>query len=95
VGRHVLASLGTFEGWARIGAWAAPTLVLYGYQDFEPITQAYTLREWIPQAELVFIDECGHYPWLEQPDATFAALRAFLAGAGTTPDGQAAVGDAD
>ena len=32
----------------------APTLVVYGYQDYEPITQAYLIKEKIPQTEIVF-----------------------------------------
>jgi pimeloyl-ACP methyl ester carboxylesterase len=58
---------------------AAPTLVLYGYQDFEPITQAYVIREHMPQAELAFINECGHVPWWEQPDEFYRVLGEFLA----------------
>ena len=58
---------------------AAPTLVLYGYQDFEPITQAYLLRERLPQAELVFLNECGHVPWFEQPGEFYRVLGVFLA----------------
>ncbi len=78
VGRHVLGSLGEFGAWERIGTWDAPTLVLYGYQDFEPITQAYQFREWIPQARLAFLNECGHFPWLEQPEAFYHELGALL-----------------
>jgi proline iminopeptidase len=60
----------------------APLLVLYGYQDFEPITQAYVLRERMPQARLRFLNACGHVPWLEQPEPFYAALRAFLSETG-------------
>lgn len=72
--------MGEFGAWEGIGAWDAPTLVLYGYQDFEPITQAYMLKEWIPQARLAFLNECGHYPRLEQPEAFYAEVGAFLQG---------------
>jgi proline iminopeptidase len=63
---------------ARLRRVAAPTLVLYGYQDFEPITQAYVLRERVPQAELVFLNECGHVPWFEQPGEFYRVLGEFL-----------------
>lgn len=59
---------------------SAKVLVLYGYQDFEPITQAYVLREWMPQTEICLINECGHTPWREQPAQFYAAMRAFLGG---------------
>jgi len=51
----------------RMGRVRCPTLVVYGYQDYEPITQAYLLRERIPHAEIAYVDECGHYPWLDRP----------------------------
>ncbi len=80
VSRQILGSLGEFSSWDRLGAWRAPTLVVYGYQDFEPITQAYLIKDWAPQTQLAFINECGHYPWLEQPEQLSAALRTFLQG---------------
>ena len=84
---RILGSLGEFTAWDRLGAWEAPTLVLYGYQDFEPITQAYTIQQWAPQTQIVFLNECGHYPWLEQPDRFYAELHAFLEStASSAPD---------
>ena len=32
----------------------------------------------LPQAQIVFINECGHAPWIEQPEACFRALSDFL-----------------
>ena len=66
--------------WAGLLRIQAPALVLYGYQDFEPITQAYLLREYMPDARPFFINECGHVPWLEQREAVESALLAFLKG---------------
>ncbi len=53
-------------------------LVVHGYQDFEPVTQAYTLRELVPQTRIAFLNECGHVPWLEQPDRLLEVLLPFL-----------------
>jgi proline iminopeptidase len=78
VNRTILSSLGEFPAWDRMGAWEAPTLVVYGYQDFEPITQAHTIQEWVPQTRIVFINECGHYPWLEQPGRLYHELQNFF-----------------
>ncbi len=62
----------------ELGRLTAPLLVIYGYQDFEPITQAFTLREHLPQTRIVLRDECAHVPWLEQPDGFYRELVAFL-----------------
>jgi proline iminopeptidase len=62
----------------QYGRIRAPVLILYGYQDYEPITQAYVLRERLPQAQISFLNECGHVPWLERPAAFHQALHTFL-----------------
>ena len=56
----------------------APTLVVYGYQDYEPITQAYLIKEKIPQTEIVFLNQCGHITWIDQPEEYFKAVDTFL-----------------
>jgi proline iminopeptidase len=53
-------------------------LILYGFQDFEPITQAYLIREKVPHAKLEFIHDCGHVPWLEQPETYYDVITKFL-----------------
>lgn len=74
----VLAQIDREGLWAGLPRLAAPVLVLYGYQDFEPITQAYMLRERMAHVLIAFINEAGHVPWVEQPDAVQREIRAFL-----------------
>jgi proline iminopeptidase len=81
VNEVVWASYRRLRGGLRYARVTEPVLIVYGYQDFEPITQAYMLREQMPQAQLCFLNTCGHVPWLEQPEPFYSALRAFL---GTT-----------
>jgi pimeloyl-ACP methyl ester carboxylesterase len=64
--------------WERLSQVTAPVLILYGYQDFEPITQACLLTASLPQAQVSFLNECGHVPWLEQPERCTQALETFL-----------------
>jgi len=54
----------------------APVLVLHGKQD--PLETAEELRETFPAARVTLLDDAGHFPWLEQPDAFYAALGEFL-----------------
>lgn len=79
---HVLASLPTFRSWTNFNLVEMPVLVLYGYQDFQPITQAYTLQQWMVQSQfhIRMINECGHLPWIEQPDLLYHELEPFLHG---------------
>jgi len=55
------------------------TLVVHGRQDPIPASVVYEIREAMPQLELRFLEKCGHFPWIEQPEATALVLRTFLA----------------
>ncbi len=84
--RHAPAA----RGWARKDALErahtikAPVLVVYGQQDYEPITQAYLLKERMPQARICFINECGHVAWVDQPGPLFKEIDSFLGSSKTT-----------
>ena len=56
-----------------------PTLILCGAQDqiSHPKRHEF-MAKFIEPAELVVIENAGHLPTLEQPEATIAALWAWL-----------------
>jgi proline iminopeptidase len=54
----------------------APVLVIHGKQD--PLETAEEVHKTFPGSKLVLLDGAGHFPWLEQPDAFYAALGSFL-----------------
>ncbi|HEV7237972.1 MAG TPA: alpha/beta hydrolase [Thermoanaerobaculia bacterium] len=56
----------------------APVLVLHGKQD--PLESADEVHETFPGSKLEFLENAGHFPWLEQPDAFYAVLGGFLGG---------------
>ena len=57
-----------------------PTLVLCGAHDrLTPVKRHSFMAELIPTAELQVIEEAGHLPTLEAPEATLEALRGWLA----------------
>ena len=78
VAEHLLPSLDYAQLWAQLHRITAPLLILYGYQDFEPITQAYLLKDQLPQVQVSLLNECGHVPWLERPETFYQALITFL-----------------
>jgi proline iminopeptidase len=58
-----------------------PTLILVGRDDFIcPPSQAERMHQGIPNSELVVFEHSGHFPWVEEPDSFFDALRSWLAG---------------
>jgi proline iminopeptidase len=70
------------EGWdltPRLGEIGTPTLVLVGRDDFvTPPSQARILHEGIPGSELVVFEHSGHFPYVEEPEGFFGAVRGWL-----------------
>jgi proline iminopeptidase len=65
----------------RLHGIRCPTLVLAGRHDVvTPPQHAEQLASLVPAAELVVFEESGHWPWIEEPDAFFAAVRRWLVG---------------
>lgn len=58
----------------RIGV---PTLIVHGLQDPIPVASSEACASAL-HATLVVIDQCGHVPYVEQPDALFSAIEQFL-----------------
>lgn len=63
----------------RIATITTPTLILWGRQDKILGTKdADRFADILPHATLVWLDQCGHVPHLEQPQAVAEAIRATL-----------------
>lgn len=79
VQRSVWESLGNYDLLADpdFRAIALPTLIVHGREDPIPLasSEAYTSAL---HATLVVLDQCGHVPYVEQPDGLFAAIEKFL-----------------
>jgi proline iminopeptidase len=56
----------------------SPTLIIHGRQDPIPLASSEACASALG-ATLVVLDQCGHVPYVEQPDALFAAIEEFLA----------------
>lgn len=72
----------------RLGELTAPILLLAGRHDvFSPPQQGERIAKRAPGARLVVFEESGHLPWVEEPDAFVATVRAWLEtnGIGGTP----------
>jgi pimeloyl-ACP methyl ester carboxylesterase len=55
-----------------------PVLIILGYQD--PIGQrpVQQIHQWIRSSLLRYNPQCGHYPWIEQPEKFRSVLSEFL-----------------
>ena len=53
----------------RQDAFAGPCTVIWGAKDWSHRhTRADSVRDYMPQTEIVQFDDCGHFPDLEQPE---------------------------
>ncbi len=56
-----------------------PVLILHGHQDPIGDKVPEDIHALVPSATLRYLNRCGHFPWIEQPEATRALLTEFLA----------------
>ena len=64
---------------AGLRALDRPTLIVHGHQDPTGDKTAEDLHALIKSSTLTYLDKCGHFPWLEQPEALRKAISGFLA----------------
>jgi pimeloyl-ACP methyl ester carboxylesterase len=63
----------------ELGKVRVPTLLVWGLNDnITPPHVAHEFQRLLPEAELRFIDHCGHAAMMEQPEAFNVALTRFL-----------------
>jgi proline iminopeptidase len=62
----------------KLATLRIPTLVVYGDHEFIPAACAAHIAGSIPKARLVTLKECGHFSYLECPDAVGKQIRALF-----------------
>ncbi len=73
----VWASLGEYDLRPSLASLKVPALVVHGTDDPIPLESVRELADLLGAA-FIPIPECGHVPYLEAPEAFFAALDPFL-----------------
>jgi proline iminopeptidase len=79
VQQSVWESLGDYDLVPHLGAVACPALLAHGRQDPIPLASSEAAAAAMPAARLAVLEDCGHVPYVEQPEALFAAVLPFLA----------------
>jgi proline iminopeptidase len=77
VQQSVWESLGRYDLGQKLRAVHLPALVVHGMQDPIPLESAQAVAETL-NARFVPLEDCGHVPYVEAPDALFGAINAFL-----------------
>ncbi len=77
--RQLEAMMGRKDGRGDLEAIRVPTLIIAGRQDLLcPLAMQEEMRERIPNAKLILVEDCGHLVPLERPEATTAVFRYWL-----------------
>lgn len=79
VQQSVWQSLGDYDLRPGLAEVRVPVLMVHGRQDPIPVAASEQAASALPHAQLVILEDCGHVPYVEQPDALFANVRQFLA----------------
>jgi proline iminopeptidase len=88
----VFESLGDWDYRERVKQLGVRTLLIHGASDPIPLASA---KEWaasLPVSRLLVVPDSGHFPFVEQPERFFPAVREFMTGA--WPAGSVSVSDA-
>lgn len=69
-----------FDLYLSLKKLKVPTLVLHGDADIVPFSTAEQTYQSIPSSEYILIQDCGHFPYVEDPYTYFNHIRNFLKG---------------
>lgn len=61
----------------QLNTITCPTLIIHGDVDPIPFVTAEHISAAIPKSQFVKINQCGHFPFVEQPEAFFNAIKNF------------------
>ncbi len=76
---YLEAPFGRGGFYRRLSELQAPSLFVWGSHDrLVPAAFSRHVRQWLPQAEQVTIERCGHVPQVERPEETNALLLDFF-----------------
>jgi proline iminopeptidase len=76
VQQSIWSSLGDYDILPALESVRVPTLVVHGRQDPIPLASSQAAARALG-ASCVVLDDCGHVPYVEQPERLFDALQRF------------------
>jgi len=71
--------LARYDVTQRLNEIAVPTLIIEGRHDVH-VSPSWSelMAQKIPRAELMMMEDSGHFPWLDEPEKFFEAVTTFL-----------------
>lgn len=68
----------SFDLYQELGKINKKTLIIAGDKDIIPFTYMEKLHQHVPASTLFQIKNCGHFPYIDQPEILFSAIRDFI-----------------
>lgn len=69
----------------KLASLRIPTVVIWGDHDFIPLEISTHIARAIPDAQLITLEDCGHFAYLERPDDVRKVLSDFFRLAASQP----------
>lgn len=81
VNEQTIASLESeeYDLHAGLRQTGVPTLLVHGRCDPIPASVVEDIAATMPNARQLWLEACGHFPWIEQPELFYSYVRTFLA----------------
>ena len=76
--QYMASELASYDLHPQLSSLEVPTLIIYGAHEPAASLSGPALEEVLPEAELVVLPECGHFPFVERPEAYFEAISQFI-----------------
>ena len=74
----LMQNLGNFDILEKLKNITCPSLIVHGDSDPLPWKAPYNIHQHMPQSKLVFLENCGHFMFIETPEKLFTLIRKFL-----------------
>ena len=76
--QNLFKDIASYDIYHDLSKINCPTLVVHGDHDNNPLAGSKKIHENIPNSKFVLLKNCGHFPFVETPDAFFKTIRDFL-----------------
>lgn len=70
--------LNNFDLTKDLNGLEMPVLIVHGRNDIVPLETANQTKIAIPGAQIVVLDECDHFPYIEKPNEFFKVMNEFI-----------------
>lgn len=76
--RHLAPGMENYDLHPQLSQITSPTRIIHTDYDGTPVESIARIQQALPNAELIVLERCGHFPFIECPTPFFDAVRRFI-----------------